>query len=70
LSRRRAITPGRLEETLEVINAGRQNVRFRLSVTAATDLALMERVKTGETQPTVAATASEGGFDWSRGVFA
>ncbi|MEV7682742.1 glycogen debranching N-terminal domain-containing protein [Streptomyces sp. NPDC088341] len=70
LHRRRAITSGRLEETLEVINAGGQNVRFRLIVTAATDLALMERVKTGDTQPAVTATAFAGGLDWSRGAFA
>ncbi|MFF3753427.1 glycogen debranching N-terminal domain-containing protein [Streptomyces sp. NPDC002018] len=70
LHRRRRVSPGRLEETLEVINAGRQNVRFRLAVTAATDLAPMERVKTGETQPAVPATAFGGGLDWSRGVFA
>ncbi|MFE4832735.1 glycogen debranching N-terminal domain-containing protein [Streptomyces sp. NPDC056672] len=70
LHRRRAITSGRLEETLEVINAGGRNVRFRLIVTAATDLALMERVKTGDTQPAVTATASEGGLGWSRGPFA
>ncbi|WP_405984516.1 glycogen debranching N-terminal domain-containing protein [Streptomyces sp. NBC_00872] len=70
LHRRRAITSGRLEETLEVINAGGQNVRFRLIVTAATDLALMERVKTGDTRPVVTATAFAGGLDWSRGAFA
>ncbi|MEV0037649.1 glycogen debranching N-terminal domain-containing protein [Streptomyces sp. NPDC050804] len=70
LHRRRAITSGRLEETLEVINAGGRNVRFRLIVTAATDLALMERVKTGDTQPAVTATAFAGGLDWSRGAFA
>ncbi|MGW6237948.1 amylo-alpha-1,6-glucosidase [Streptomyces sp. NPDC055094] len=70
LHRRRRVTPGRLEETLEVSNAGRQNVRLRLIVTAATDLAAMERVKTGHAQSPVPATATAGGLDWSKEAFA
>ncbi|MFJ2607554.1 glycogen debranching N-terminal domain-containing protein [Streptomyces sp. NPDC087425] len=38
---------GRLEETFEVTNAGTRPVLFRLTVTAGTDLAPMERVKSG-----------------------
>ncbi|PVE04103.1 amylo-alpha-1,6-glucosidase [Streptomyces scopuliridis] len=70
LHRRRRVTPGRLEETLEVSNAGRQNVSVRLIVTAATDLAAMERVKSGHTQSPVPATATADGLDWSKEAFA
>ncbi|MEV4973263.1 amylo-alpha-1,6-glucosidase [Streptomyces scopuliridis] len=70
LHRKRRITSGRLEETLEVSNAGRQNVSVRLIVTAATDLAAMERVKTGQAQSPVPATATADGLDWSTGAFA
>ncbi|MFF1956450.1 glycogen debranching N-terminal domain-containing protein [Streptomyces sp. NPDC058220] len=70
LHRRRRLTPGRLEETLEVGNAGRQHVRVRLIVTAVTDLAPMERVKSGQAQRPVPATATEGGLDWARDAFA
>ncbi|MET7860043.1 glycogen debranching N-terminal domain-containing protein [Streptomyces sp. NPDC005318] len=69
LQRRRRVTPGRLEETLEVANAGRQNVRFRLIVTAGTDLAPMERVKSGHAQSPVSATATESGLGWSQDTF-
>ncbi|WP_406320502.1 glycogen debranching N-terminal domain-containing protein [Streptomyces sp. NBC_01637] len=70
LHRRRCVTPGHLEETLEVANAGRQNVRLRLIVTAGTDLAPMERIKSGHAQSPVSATATEGGLDWARDTFA
>ncbi|WP_413752074.1 amylo-alpha-1,6-glucosidase [Streptomyces sp. R-74717] len=70
LHRRRRITPGRLEETLEVANAGRQQVRVRLIVTAGTDLAPIERVKSGHAQSPVFANATEGGLGWSRHTFA
>ncbi|MFE4958808.1 glycogen debranching N-terminal domain-containing protein [Streptomyces sp. NPDC056653] len=70
LHRRRRVTPGHLEETLEVANAGRQNVRLRLIVTAGTDLAPMERIKSGHAQSPVSATATESGLDWSRDTFA
>ncbi|WP_406291826.1 glycogen debranching N-terminal domain-containing protein [Streptomyces sp. NBC_00624] len=69
LHRRRRVTPGRLEETLEVANAGRQNVRFRLIVTAGTDLAPMERVKSGHAQSPLSATATGSGLAWSRDTF-
>ncbi|MEU3188158.1 glycogen debranching N-terminal domain-containing protein [Streptomyces sp. NPDC006923] len=70
LYRRRHVTPGHLEETLEVGNAGRRHVRARLIVTAVTDLAPMERVKLGKAQPPAAATATEDGLGWSRDSFA
>ncbi|MFG2409092.1 glycogen debranching N-terminal domain-containing protein [Streptomyces brevispora] len=69
LHRRRRVTPGRLEETLEVANAGRQHVRVRLIVTAATDLAPMERVKSGHAQNPVSAHVTESGLGWSGGAF-
>ncbi|MFI5754773.1 glycogen debranching N-terminal domain-containing protein [Streptomyces sp. NPDC051569] len=70
LHRRREVTPGRLQETLEVSNAGTKHVRARLIVVAGTDLAPMERVKSGHRLPAVAATAHEDGLDWSRDTFA
>ncbi|MGW5277147.1 amylo-alpha-1,6-glucosidase [Streptomyces sp. NPDC004044] len=70
LHRRRRVTRGHLEETLEVANAGRQNVRLRLIVTAGTDLAPMERIKSGHAQSPVSATATGSGLDWSRDTFA
>ncbi|MGW0961334.1 amylo-alpha-1,6-glucosidase [Streptomyces gelaticus] len=70
LHRRRYVAPGRLEEVIEVANAGRQHVRVRLIVTAGTDLAPIERVKSGHTQSPVAATAAGRGLCWSRDTFA
>ncbi|MFE3601598.1 glycogen debranching N-terminal domain-containing protein [Streptomyces sp. NPDC059142] len=69
LRRSRRLTPGRLEETLELANAGRQHVRVTLVVTATTDLALMERVKQGDPQPLLAPTVTDAGFDWTRDTF-
>ncbi|MGO4760797.1 glycogen debranching N-terminal domain-containing protein, partial [Streptomyces sp. 2MCAF27] len=71
LLRRRAVASGRLEESFEVTNAGTQRVRFRLTVTAATDLALMERVKSGHVlEPVQAQVESDGhGLAWSRDGF-
>ncbi|MFF2331654.1 MULTISPECIES: glycogen debranching N-terminal domain-containing protein [unclassified Streptomyces] len=70
LRRRRRITPGHLEETFEVGNAGREHVRLRLIVTVGTDLAPIERVKSGQAQAPVTAIATGGGLDWSRDTFA
>ncbi|MDW6060425.1 glycogen debranching N-terminal domain-containing protein [Streptomyces sp. FXJ1.4098] len=71
LLRRRTVASGRLEESFEVTNAGTQRVRFRLTVTAATDLALMERVKSGHVlEPVRARVESDGhGLVWSRDGF-
>ncbi|GGV89144.1 amylo-alpha-1,6-glucosidase [Streptomyces gelaticus] len=70
LHRRRHLAPGRLEEVIEVANAGRQHVGVRLIVTAGTDLAPIERVKSGHAQSPVAATAAGRGLCWSRDTFA
>ncbi|GAA3485116.1 glycogen debranching N-terminal domain-containing protein [Streptomyces yanii] len=70
LHRRRHVTPGHLEETLEVANAGRQHVHVRLIVTAGTDLAPIERVKSGHAASPVIANVTEGGLGWSRDTFA
>ncbi|NUP43478.1 MAG: amylo-alpha-1,6-glucosidase, partial [Streptomyces sp.] len=71
LLRRRTVASGRLEESFEITNAGTQRVRFRLTVTAATDLALMERVKSGHVvEPVRARVESDGhGLAWSRDGF-
>ncbi|MGW3163928.1 amylo-alpha-1,6-glucosidase [Streptomyces sp. NPDC001142] len=69
LRRRRRVTPGNLEETFEADNAGGRHVRFRLVVTAGTDLAAMERVKSGHVLPPVPAGTVEDGLAWSRGTF-
>ncbi|WP_335936215.1 amylo-alpha-1,6-glucosidase [Streptomyces sp. PTD5-9] len=70
LHRRRRVTPGGLEETLDIANAGIRHVRFRLTVTAGTDLAPMERVKTGHASRPVPATAADGGLAWTGGPLA
>ncbi|AXG80896.1 amylo-alpha-1,6-glucosidase [Streptomyces paludis] len=71
LRRRRLITSGQLEETLDITNAGSRHVAFRLIVTAATDLAPMERVKQGDTPGTLPATANGAGdgFAWTGDAF-
>ncbi|HET9379260.1 MAG TPA: glycogen debranching N-terminal domain-containing protein [Streptomyces sp.] len=60
LHRRRGILPGRFREVLEVTNAGSRHVRFRLTVTAGTDLAVMDRVKSGDAPATVEPRAADG----------
>ncbi|WP_419999981.1 glycogen debranching N-terminal domain-containing protein [Streptomyces boninensis] len=47
LERRRTTAPGRLTESLRVVNSGRIPALIRLTVAAATDLASMEQVKSG-----------------------
>ncbi|MFF4476697.1 glycogen debranching N-terminal domain-containing protein [Streptomyces sp. NPDC001520] len=75
LDRRRTVASGRLEESFEVTNAGTRRVGFRLTVTAGTDLALMERVKSGHVLDPVPARAEGaegaegGGLVWSRDGF-
>lgn len=66
LHRRRSVISGRLEETFEVTNSGAQPVRFRLTVQAATDLAPMDRVKSGQHLDDIPAQATAGGLVWSR----
>ena len=71
LTRRRRTASGHLEETLEVINAGTLTVRFRLVISAATDLAAMEDVKTGAATQMLAAVADgvDGlGLRWEDGA--
>ncbi|WP_445526671.1 amylo-alpha-1,6-glucosidase [Streptomyces cyslabdanicus] len=71
LHRRRTTTSGGLEEVLEVTNAGTRTVRFRLTVTAGTDLATMEEVKSGrrvESAPAQAFGGSE--LAWASDGFA
>ncbi|MET9480920.1 glycogen debranching N-terminal domain-containing protein [Streptomyces sp. NPDC006638] len=70
LRRRRHVTPGQLAETLDVTNAGRQDVRVKLIVTATTDLAPMERVKSGHRPAPVPATATGDGLAWFQEAFA
>lgn len=76
LTRRRTIEPGRLAETLEVVNAGSLPAKLRLTVAAGTDLAPMEWVKAGRPAPAVkardtasaAAASATAGLIWSRGT--
>lgn len=72
LHRRRTVTAGRFDERLEVTNAGSRQVRFRLTVTAGTDLAAMEQVKSGQAAggvPPQAADTDAIGLSWSRDGF-
>ncbi|MBF8193830.1 amylo-alpha-1,6-glucosidase [Nonomuraea sp. K274] len=55
LERRRTTAPGRLTESLRVLNSGRVPALIRLSVAAGTDLATMEQVKSGVPVASVAA---------------
>ncbi|MDQ0746012.1 glycogen debranching enzyme [Streptomyces africanus] len=68
LQRRRGTTAGRFEERLEVTNAGSRQVRLRLTVTAGTDLATMDQVKSGcppEEVPPRAADSDAIGLAWA-----
>jgi glycogen debranching enzyme len=69
LHRRRTVSSGRLQETIEVSNAGTRHVRFRLILEAGTDLAPMERVKSGHISSHVPAQAVAGALLWSRDQF-
>ncbi|MFJ4515952.1 glycogen debranching N-terminal domain-containing protein [Streptomyces sp. NPDC088816] len=71
LRRRRTTTSGGLEEVLDVTNAGTRSVRFRLTVTAGTDLATMEQVKSGRpAQAAPARAAGTGELSWASDGFA
>ncbi len=65
LTRSRAVAPGRLTETLEVVNAGRLPARTRLLVAAGTDLASVPQVKSGTAVPGARVTATDDGLSWA-----
>ncbi|MDG9710828.1 amylo-alpha-1,6-glucosidase [Streptomyces sp. DH10] len=68
LRRRRSTTAGRFEEHLEVANAGSRHVHLRLTVTAGTDLATMDQVKSGRAREEVPPQASDSatiGLAWA-----
>ncbi|MFD5321295.1 glycogen debranching N-terminal domain-containing protein [Streptomyces sp. NPDC127098] len=66
LTRRRAIGPGVLTEALEVVNAGGLPARISLTVDAGSDLAAMERVKSGTPTAEVAADPlGDAGLVWT-----
>ncbi|MGC9544858.1 glycogen debranching N-terminal domain-containing protein [Streptomyces sp. UG1] len=68
LHRRRATAAGRFEERLEITNAGSRQVRFRLTVTAGSDSASMDQVKSGhapEEVPPQAADSETIGLAWA-----
>ncbi|MGW1006343.1 amylo-alpha-1,6-glucosidase [Streptomyces sp. NPDC002520] len=72
LHRRRSTAAGLFEERLEVTNAGSRQVRFRLTVTAGSDLATMDQVKSGhapEAVPPQAADSEAIGLAWARDGF-
>ncbi|MQY36816.1 hypothetical protein SRB17_48180 [Streptomyces sp. RB17] len=72
LHRHRHLTAGRLEEVLVVTNAGSGHVRLRMTVTAGTDLAAMEQVKSGQVLPVVPPQAVDTGgkgLSWTGGDF-
>lgn len=68
LRRRRSTMAGRFEERLEVTNAGNQQVGFRLTVTAGSDLATVDQVKSGQFPgevPPQAADTEAVGLSWT-----
>lgn len=72
LHRSRSTRPGRVTEVLEVTNAGSRHVRFRLTVTAGTDLATMEQVKSGHsptTAPLRTAADDDTSLSWASDDF-
>lgn len=72
LHRRRSTADGRMADVVEVTNSGVRHVGLRLTVTANTDLATMEQVKSGQPPRVLspqAADAGSIGFSWSAGDF-
>ncbi|WP_250300005.1 glycogen debranching N-terminal domain-containing protein [Streptomyces sp. A 4/2] len=67
LLRRRSVDPGTLREDVEITNAGLQEVRFAMTLTAGTDLARMADVKAGRPRPALPARAEGDGLAWSDG---
>ncbi|MFJ8060946.1 glycogen debranching N-terminal domain-containing protein [Streptomyces sp. NPDC096142] len=73
LHRRRTTADGRFEETFDLTNAGGEHVRFRLVLTAGTDLASMEQVKSGRAAEEIrprTADAGTGTLTWTADDFA
>jgi glycogen debranching enzyme len=67
LRRSRAVHPDRLEETIELTNAGGDPVRVELTVTAGTDFAAMDDVKAGRRIPPRDAAPTPDGLVWESG---
>jgi len=68
LHRSRSTRAGRFTEAVEVANAGSRHVRFRLTVTAGSDLATMEEVKSGQVPmaaPPGIADGEDIGLSWA-----
>ncbi|RKN05836.1 glycogen debranching N-terminal domain-containing protein [Streptomyces radicis] len=65
LIRTRAIAPGRLTERLDVINSGALPAEVTLTVAAETDMAPMERVKSGGVSRPVFGEVALGTLAWS-----
>jgi glycogen debranching enzyme len=77
LERRRTVVPGRLTERYTVRNAGGLTARLRLTLSAASDLATMEQVKSGRppaaahpqtSPPDVHPPARPAGARWTDGA--
>ncbi|WP_308012085.1 amylo-alpha-1,6-glucosidase [Actinacidiphila acidipaludis] len=68
LERSRAVSPGRLTERYTVRNAGGRTARLRLSLSAASDLATMEQVKSGRPAAPVSPRTGPGEARWSDGA--
>lgn len=66
VTRHRLTEAGRFTDRLEVVNSGLIPARFRLTVTAGTDMAGMEQVKSGLPARSLTATAAgDSGLTWS-----
>ncbi|WP_052847822.1 glycogen debranching N-terminal domain-containing protein [Streptomyces avicenniae] len=65
LTRTRAVAPGALTETLEIVNAGSLPARFVLTVAPGTDLATMDHVKSGLPPAPVPAGRDGGALTWA-----
>lgn len=64
LTRTRALAPGTLTETLEVVNAGALPARCVLTLRAGSDLASMDSVKSGRPPAPVPARRAGDGWAW------
>jgi glycogen debranching enzyme len=68
LERRRTVVPGRLTERYTVRNSGGLTARLRLTLSAASDLATMEQVKSGRPGTAVRPQTRLDGAHWSDGA--